>query len=201
MVDATSGHELLSFLDAFLGYNQIKIALEDQEHMAFITNRGVYFYTVMSFGLKNVGATYQRVMNKMFAHQIERNIEVYVDDMIVKSKSTQTHLTDLTKTFRTLRECGMRLNLAKCAFGVSSGKFLGFIIHSRGIDANPKKVQAIINMQPPRSVKETQRLIGRLAILAQFLSRSGDKCLHFFGSWRTRRTLSRLRNVKRPLSD
>lgn len=101
-------------------------------------------------------------------------MEVYVDDMIVKSKSTRTHLTDLTETFKTLRECEMLLNPAKCVFGVSSRKFLGFIIHRKGIDANSEKVQAIINMHPPHSVKETQRLPPWLD------SYPGDKCLPFF---------------------
>lgn len=124
----------------------------------------------MSFGLKNARVTYQRMMNKMFTPKIGRNIEVYVDDMIVKSRFAQTHLADLIKTFRTLQEFDMHLNPAKCAFGVSSRKFIGFIIHMRGIDANLEKIQAIIDMQPPRSVKETQCLTGRLTALARFLS-------------------------------
>ena len=134
----------------------------------------------MSFGLKNIGATYQRMMNKTFAHQISRNMEVYVNDMIVKSKSAQSHLTDLTETFKMLRKCSMCLNPDKCVFKVCSGKFLGFIIHQRGIDTNSKKVQAIINMEPPQLVKEVQRLARRLTSLARFLSRFGDKCLPFF---------------------
>ena len=97
-------------------------------------------------------------------------MEVYVDDMIVKSRTAVAHLTDLAETFATLRRYGMRLNPIKCAFGVSSGRFLRFIIHERGIDANPEKVQAIISMQAPRIIKELQRLNGRLAALARFLS-------------------------------
>ncbi|XP_065017671.1 uncharacterized protein LOC135644139 [Musa acuminata AAA Group] len=134
----------------------------------------------MPFGLKNAGATYQRTVNKMFAHQIGRNMEVYVDDMIVKSQEGRTHLTDLVETFATLRRFGMRLNPAKCAFGVTSGKFLGFIIHERGIDANPEKVQVIVNMQSPRTIKDLQRLNGRLVAMSHFLARSGDRCLPFF---------------------
>nr|XP_018675973.1 PREDICTED: uncharacterized protein LOC108951691 [Musa acuminata subsp. malaccensis] len=140
LVDATAGHARLSFMDAFSGYNQIRMAPEDQEHTAFLTDQGVYFYKVMPFGLKNAGATYQRTVNKMFAHQIGRNMKVYVDDMIVKSQEAGAHLTDLAEAFATLRKYDMRLNPAKCAFGVTSEKFLRFIIHERGIDANSEKV-------------------------------------------------------------
>ncbi|XP_065023311.1 uncharacterized protein LOC135649130 [Musa acuminata AAA Group] len=147
LIDATTGHARLSFMDAYSGYNQIRMAPGDREHTAFLTDQGVYFYKVMPFGLKNAGATYQRTVNKMFSHQIGRNMEVYVDDMIVKSREAITHLADLAEAFATLRRYGMRLNPTKCAFGVTSGKFLGFIVHERGIDANPEKVQAIINMQ------------------------------------------------------
>nr|XP_009387907.1 PREDICTED: uncharacterized protein LOC103974748 [Musa acuminata subsp. malaccensis] len=180
LVDAMAGHARLSFMDAFSGYNQIRMALEDQQHTAFLTDQGVYFYKVMPFGLKNAGATYQRTVNKMFAHQIGRNMEVYIDDMIVKSRTTATHLPDLAETFDTLRRYNIRLNPAKCAFGINSGKFLGFIIHERGINVNPDKVWAIIDMQAPRAIKELQRLNGRLAALSRFLSRSGDRCLPFF---------------------
>ncbi|XP_065036645.1 uncharacterized protein LOC135672121 [Musa acuminata AAA Group] len=100
--------------------------------------------------------------------------------MIVKSRTAETHPSDLAETFNTLRRFGLRLNPAKCAFGVTSGKFLGFIIHERGIDANSEKVQAIIDMQPPRTIRDLQRLNGRLVALSRFLSRSGDRCLPFF---------------------
>ncbi|XP_064999835.1 uncharacterized protein LOC135633826 [Musa acuminata AAA Group] len=153
LVDATAGHARLSFMDAYSGYNQIRMAPEDRERTAFLTDQGIYFYKVMSFGLKNAGATYQRTVNKMFAPQIGRNMEIYVDDMIVKSRKAGTHIDDLAETFATLRKFGMRLNPTKCAFGVTSGKFLGFIVHQRGIDANPEKVQAIIDMQSPRQLK------------------------------------------------
>nr|XP_009383604.1 PREDICTED: uncharacterized protein LOC103971335 [Musa acuminata subsp. malaccensis] len=180
LVDATAGYELLTFMDSFLGYNQIRMALQDQEHIAFITDRGVYCYKVMLFGLKNTGGTYQRIVNELFKQQLRRNMEVYVDNMIVKSKSASTHMADLAETFRTLKRFGMRLNPSKCVFGVRSGKFFRFIIHQRGIDANPKKVRAIIEMQPPRSIKEVQRLTGRLITLSRFNSRSRDKYLPFF---------------------
>ena len=107
-------------------------------------------------------------------------MEVYVDDMLVKSKLSTDHLTDLRETFATLRKYQMKLNPEKCAFGVGSGKFLGFMVSQRGIEANPKKIKALIEMQSPRTVKEVQRLTGRVAALNRFISRATDKCLPFF---------------------
>ena len=117
LMDSTTGHKLLTFMDAFSGYNQIKMAEEDQEKTAFITSQRLYCYKVMPFKLKNVGATYQRLINKMFNKQIGRNMEVYVDDMLVKSKEEVTHLDDLRETFTTLKQYQMKLNPSKCVFG------------------------------------------------------------------------------------
>ena len=180
LVDSTAGHKLLTFMDAFSGYNQILMAEEDQEKTAFVTSQGLYYYRVMLFGLKNDGATYQRLVNEMFKKQIGRNVEVYVDDMLVKSRKEKDHLDDLKETFNTLRQYHMKLNPSKCAFGVSSGKFLGFIVSQRGIEANPKKVRAILEMCSPRTTKEMQSLTGRVAALNRFVSKATDKCLPFF---------------------
>ena len=114
--------------DAFSRYNQIKMAEEDQEKTAFITSQGLYCYKVMPFGLKNARATYQRLVNKMFNRQIGRNMEVYVDDMLVKSKEKLAHLDNLRETFTTLKQYQMKLNPSKCVFVVVSGKFLGFMV-------------------------------------------------------------------------
>ena len=108
----------------------------------------------MPFGLKNAGAIYQRLMNKMFHKQIGRNIEVYINDMLVKKKDEENHLEDLEETFETLRQYHMKLNPSKCVFGVSSGKFLGFMVSQRGIEANPDKIKAVLEMIPPRTIKE-----------------------------------------------
>ena len=118
---------------------------EDQEKTAFITSQGFYCYKVMPFGLKNAGATYQRLVNKMFNKQIGKNMEVYVDDMLVKNKEELAHLDDLRETFTTLKRYQMKLNPSKCVFGVALGKFLDFMVSQRGIEANLEKVQAIIN--------------------------------------------------------
>ena len=106
---------------------------------------------MMPFGLKNAGATYQRLMNKMFAHQLGRNVQVYVDDMLVKSVRENDHLCDLQETFNTLRSYNMKLNPSKCMFGVTAGKFLGFMVSQRGIEVNPKKVRAIRTGTPEDS--------------------------------------------------
>ena len=116
----------------------------------------------------------------MFSKQIGKNMEVYVDDMLVKSREELTHLDDLKETFATLKQYQMKLNPTKCVFGVASGKFLSFIVSQRGIEANPEKVQAIINMTSPKTVKEVQKLTGRIATLNRFVSKATDKCLPFF---------------------
>ena len=132
LVDSTAGHQLLSFMDAFSGYNQIKMDEVNQEKTSFITSQGLFYYKVMPFGLKNAGATYQRLVNHMFRPQIGQNVEVYVDDMLVKSLDEEKHLDDLQETFNTLRRHQMKLNPSKCAFGVSLGKFLGFMVFTKG---------------------------------------------------------------------
>ncbi|KAM1024887.1 hypothetical protein ACFX15_037430 [Malus domestica] len=133
LVDFTTGCELLSFMDTYSGYNQILMNPPDQEHTAFTTNIGLYCYKVMPLGLKNSGATYQRLVNSMFVEQIRKSMEVYVDDMLIKSKHADQHITNLSETFTILKKYRKRLNPNKCAFGVGSGKFLGFMINQRGI--------------------------------------------------------------------
>ena len=125
LVDSTARHQLLSFMDAFSSYNQIKMEESDQEKTSFVTSQGLFCYKVMPFGLKNAGATYQKLMNKMFAHQIGRNVQVYIDDMLVKSLREDDHLDDLRETFDTLRSFNMKLNPNKCAIRVTAGKILG----------------------------------------------------------------------------
>ena len=137
LVDATAGHPRISFLDAFQGYHQIPLALEDQEKTVFVSPTGNYHYKVMSFGLKNAGSTYQRMMTRMFEPQSGKNIEIYVDDMVVKSKVVSGHLGDLGGIFHVLRRHKLRLNASKCSFGMGLGKFLGDMVTHRGIEVNP----------------------------------------------------------------
>ena len=136
LVDATAGYPRMSFLDAFQGYHQILLALEDQEKTAFVTPTRNYHYKVMPFGLKNAGSTYQRMMTRMFEPQLGKSIEIYVDDMVVKSKVVSEHLRDLGSTFNVLRKHKLHLNTSKCSFGVGSDKFLGYMVTHRGIEVN-----------------------------------------------------------------
>ncbi|GKV15178.1 hypothetical protein SLEP1_g25980 [Rubroshorea leprosula] len=153
LVEAASGNERLSLLDAYSGYHQVPMAPEDKEKTSFYAGDEIYCYVMMPFGLKNA---------------------------VVKSLKAEDHLTDLEETFNNLRKNRMRLNPAKCIFGVESGKFLGFMVSRRGIEVNPKKIRAIVEMEPPKSVKDIQRLTGRVAALHRFISKSADKCLPFF---------------------
>ena len=154
LVDATVGHPQMSFLDAFQGYHQIPLALDDQEKTAFVTPIGNYHYKVMLFGLKNAGSTYQRMMTRMFELQLGKNIEIYINDMVVKSKMISEHLGDLRAIFEILRKYKLRLNASKCSFSVGSGKFLGYMVTHRGIEVNPNQIKAINNLRSPWNPKE-----------------------------------------------
>jgi hypothetical protein len=182
LIDGASGYKLLSFMDAYSGYNQIKMSAPDAPHTAFMTNTCNYFYKVMPFGLKNAGATYQRLMDRVFANQIGRNLEVYIDDMVVETRREGNHHSDLEEILSSVRKYNMRLNPTKCSFGVQAGKFLGFMLTNRGIEANPEKCQAIIDMRSPETVKEVQQLTGRISALSRFLSCAGEKSFHFFST-------------------
>ena len=146
LVDATVGHPRMSFLDAFQGYHQIPLALDDQEKTAFVTRIENYHYKVMSFGLKNVGFTYQRMMTRMFESQLGKNIEIYINDMGVKSKVVSKHLGNLGIIFEILRKYKLCLNASKCLFGVGSGNFLGYMVPYRWIEVNPDQIRVINNL-------------------------------------------------------
>ncbi|XP_017250742.1 uncharacterized protein LOC108221371 [Daucus carota subsp. sativus] len=167
-------------MDAYSGYNHIPMYEPDQEHTSFITDRGLYCYIGMPFGLINAGATYQRLVNMMFKDQIGKTMEVYVDDMFFKSKKADDHVSHLSDMFEILRKYRMKLNPQKCVFGVESGKFLGFMVNHRGIEANPAKIKALLDMKSPTNVKQVQSLTGRIAALNRFVSKSSEKCKEFF---------------------
>jgi len=175
LVDGATDHKVLSFLDAYSGYNQIRMNPADREKAAFITDKANLCYEVMPFGPKNVVATYQRLMDRMFREQIEKTMEVYVNDIIVKSDSVEQHAKDLAKVFQQIRKYDMRLNPEKCVFGVEGGKFLGFMLTSQGIEANPDKCRALETMRSLDNLKEVQRLVGRLTSLSRFIPRLADK--------------------------
>ena len=137
---------MLSFLDVFSGYHQINMYPPDAEKIMFITEKGTYCYQVMPFELKNVGATYQRMVNKVFKELLGEVMEAYVDDMIVKSKQGKSHTRQLEKVFTMFRKNNMHLNPNNSAFGMKSEKFLGYMITHRGIEANQEKIQVVIDM-------------------------------------------------------
>ncbi|GAU48362.1 hypothetical protein TSUD_282430 [Trifolium subterraneum] len=156
LVDSTTKSKVFSFMDGFSGYNQIKMAVEDREKTAFITPWGTFCYKVMPFGLTNAGATYQRGMTTLFHDMMHKEIEVYVDDMIVKSGTEEEHVEYLSKMFQRLRKYRLRLNPNKCTFGVRSGKLLGFIVSQKGIEVDPDKVRAIREMPAPQTEKQVR---------------------------------------------
>jgi hypothetical protein len=180
VIDSTAGCDLLCFLYCYSGYHQITIKEEDQEKIAFITPFGAYCYTTMSFGLKNAGATYQRAIQACFKKQLNKNVEAYVDDVVVKTINSSTLIVDLEETFASLHEYRWKLNPNKCVFGVHSGKLLGFIISQRGIEDNPEKISAITSMKDPTSIKDVQKLTGCMAVLNRFISKLGERGLPFF---------------------
>ncbi|GKV08872.1 hypothetical protein SLEP1_g20443 [Rubroshorea leprosula] len=184
LVERAAGHERMSFLDASSGYHQVQLLLDDQEKTAFYAGDAIYCYVMMPFGLKNAGATYQKLVQIIFKLQIGRNIEVYVDDMIITSVRAEDHIDDLSETFQNLRRAQMKLNPLKCTFAVESGKFLGYVVSKKGIEVNPEKVLVVQQMESPKTVKDVQRLTGRIAALHRFIARSAERCLPFFKALR-----------------
>jgi hypothetical protein len=179
-VDAAASSELMSLLDCYSGYHQIWMKKEDEPKTSFITPSGIYCYLQMPKGLKNAGGSFSRMTTKALHSQIGRNVLTYVDDIIVKSTKQENHIADLQETFANFRQAGLKLNPEKCVFGVKKGKFLGCLVSTRGIEANPSKIEAILRMEPPSTKKGAQRLAGRLASLNRFISRSTERNLPFF---------------------
>jgi hypothetical protein len=180
LVDAAATLELMSLLDCYSGYHQIWMKKEDEPKTSFITPSGTYCYLRMPLGLKNAGGSFCRMTAKVLHSQIGRNVLTYVDDIIVKSTKQENHVADLQETFANFRQAGLKLNPEKCVFGVKKGKFLGYLVSTKGIKANPSKIEAILWMEPPNSKKGAQLLAGRLASLNRFISRSAERNLPFF---------------------
>jgi hypothetical protein len=184
IVNNASRCEVMSLLDCFSGYHQIYMKEEDKASTSFITPFGTYCFITMSEGLKNAGSTFSRLTKTVLKSQVGRNIFTYVDDIIVASKNKEDHLADLLETFANMRDARLRLNPEKCVFVVRQGKILGYLVSHRGIEANPTKNQAIINMTPPQSTRDIQRLTGRLAALNRFISKSAERSLPFLKTLR-----------------
>ena len=169
-------------MDAYLGCNQIPMHVSDQEHTSFITDRDLHCYKVMPFGLKNARTTYQGLVNMMFKEQISKTMEVYGDNMLIKSKVASDHVAHLTDTFNILRTYRMKLNPLKCAFSVASRNFFGFMVNQQGIKANLEKIHAMIDIQSPSRTKKVQSLTERVVTLNRFISKAANKCFPFFDS-------------------
>jgi hypothetical protein len=180
IVDSTLGCDLLSFLDAYSGFHQIRMAKEDRRHTAFVTVHGLYCYVVMPYGLRNALPTFVRAMSKTFGDLIRDKVEIYVDDIVVKTREGSAIVEDMTLDFGKLRATRTKLNPEKCIFGVSAGKLLGFLVSYRGIEANLEKIKAIEVMRPLARIKDIQKLTGLLAALSRFISRLAERALPFF---------------------
>jgi len=165
LVDNTVGSALMSFIDGFSGYNQIKIALKDMTNSTFTMEWGIYCYTVMPFGLKKAGAIYQRMATALLHDMMDNGVEVYVDDMIVKSKDRGSHIINLRK-FKRIKEYRLKLNPQNCTFGVTARKLLGFLVSDRGIEVDPSKIKTILEMPPPKNEKEIRGFLGWLQYIS-----------------------------------
>jgi ribonuclease HI len=181
LVDAAAGHKVISFMDGNAGYNQIFMAVEDISKTAFRCpgHIGLFEWIVMTFGLKNAGATYQRAMNYIFHELIGKIVEIYINDVVIKSLDHESHLADVRKTLECTRKHGLKMSPKKCAFGVSAGEFLGFLVHEGGIEVGKKSMKAIDEVVPPTNLKELQSLLGKINFVRRFISNLSQRVLPF----------------------
>jgi hypothetical protein len=171
IVDDAANSEMLSLLDMFSRYHQIRVCKEDEEKTSFMR---------MPEGLKNAGCTFSRIIAIVLHPQLRRNILAYVDDIVVKSVQRKDHISDLAETFANMRAANLKLNPEKCVFGIHKGKVLGCLVSTKGIEANPDKIRALVEMQDPVSVKDVQKLTGRVAALNRFIPKAAERSLPFF---------------------
>jgi hypothetical protein len=172
LINAVAGNKILSFMDGNAGYNQIFMAPKDIHKTTFRVPSavGLFEYMVMTFGLKNAGATYQRAMNYIYHDLIGKLVEIYIDDIVVKSTSTGGHLEDLCQVLERTRRHGLKMNPKKCAFGVSAGQFLGFLVLQWGIEIGLKSQEAVRTMVPSTMKRELQQLICKISFVRRFIS-------------------------------
>ena len=199
IVDSIASHDTLSFMDGFSRYNPILINPIDQYKTAFTTPWGNFCWKVIPFKLKNAGATCQRAMVSMFHEHIHKSVEVYVDDILVKSKQGQDHIELFEEVFQILKRYKPRLKPQKSAFGVTSGKLLGFMVSKRGIEVDSKKVKAIVSMSTPRNLKQLRSLQGKINSIRRFISQLGDKCRPFTYLLKKDASLYGMKSVKKHL--
>jgi hypothetical protein len=177
LIDSASGNKMISFLDGNASYNQIFMAKEDVSKTAFrcLGFVGLFKWVVMTFGLKNVGATYQRAMNLIFHDLLGVLIEVYIDNKVIKSVGFKEHMANLRISLERMKKYGLRMNPMKCAFGVSVGRFLGFVVHQHEIQIDTKKVESIQMVEEPTCKRDMQKLLGKINYLRRFISNQAGK--------------------------
>jgi hypothetical protein len=181
LVDVAAGHKVISFMDGNAGYNQIFMAIEDISKTAFrcTGHIGLFEWIVMTFGLENAGATYQRAINYIFHELIDKFVEIYIDDVVIKSLDHESHLNDVRKILECTRKHGLKMNPNKCAFGVLAEEFLGFLVHEGGIEVGKKSMKAIDEVVPPTNLKELQSLLDKINFVRRFISNLSQKVLPF----------------------
>jgi hypothetical protein len=199
IIDDAANSEMLSLLDMFSGYHQIRVRKEDEEKTSFITPFRTFCFVRMPEGLKNAGCTFSRMIAIVLHPQIRRNILAYVDDIVVKSVQRKDHISDLEETFVNMRAANLKLNPEKCVFGIHKGKVLGCLVSTKGIEANPDKIRALVEMQDPVSVKDVQKLTGRVAALTDSFPELQKGAYHSSKSSEVPRTSSGL-NLRSELS-
>lgn len=169
LVDLVARSSMFSFMDGYSGNNQIRMAAKDVEKTAFRTSIGNLYYTVMPFGLKNARATYQRTMTAIFHDLMHEEMENHVDDIVVKSKTRARHFQVLEQVFERCRKYKLCINPMKCAFRVSAGKFLGFLVHHKGISVDSTKAIAIATMRRPTTVRELKSFLGKVSYIRRIV--------------------------------
>jgi hypothetical protein len=180
IVDDAVNSEMLSLLDMFSGYHQIRVRKEDEEKTSFITPFGTICFVRMLDGLKNAGCTFLRMIAIVLHPQLRRNILAYVDDIVIKSVQRRDHISDLAETFANLRAVNLRLDPEKCVVGIHKGEVLGCLVSTKGVEVIPDKIKALIEMQDPISMKDVQKLTGRVGALNRFIPRAAERSLPFF---------------------
>jgi hypothetical protein len=180
IIDSTTGCEMIALLDYFSGYHQIWLYKEDEAKTSFITPFGTYSYLRMPEGLCNAGPTFSRMTKAALKDQVGRNVLSYVDDIVVPTKKRDAYISNLAKTFVNMCKVRLKLNVEKCIFRITRGKVLECLVSTKGIEANPDKIRAITQMQPPQSRKGVQKLTGHIASLNQFIAKLAEHSLPFF---------------------
>ena len=169
LVDSAMGNSIFSFMDGYSGYNQVRMTTRDAKKTTFRTPIRNFYYTAMPFGFKNEGAMYQRTMTAIFNDMMHREMENYMDDIVVKSKTRVRHFQVLEQVFERCRKYKLHMNPMKCSFGVFAEKFIGFLVHHRGISVDPAKATAIATMRRPATVKELKSFLGRVSYIRRFV--------------------------------